>query len=692
VARPVILSNNQLLVGINRFGLVHDFYYPYVGLENHNTARTLRHLIGVWVDGRFSWLDDSSWEFEFAYEPRALVSQITATHKELAITLEFHDCVDHEYNVLMRRITVVNHAPHKRQIRLMLHQVFRISNNLNGDTAQYLPLDHAILHFKGHRNFIVKAATEDGEPFDQYSIGVWGIEGKEGTFRDAEDGELAGNPVEHGSVDSVMRFCLNLPAGGGQAAIHYWVTAARSREEAIELSRYFGPAHFDSRTQTTREHWHRWLQRGHAALDTLKASQRDWTEKSLLLIKSHTDRQGAVIASSDTDMLNYARDAYAYSWPRDAFFSLWPLLRIGYTEEARAFFEFSKRGLQRGGYLMHKYQSDAAAGSSWHPYDHHGRSELPIQEDETAVVILLVQLYYEMTGDKKLVRQLYIDLVKLMADFMVTYTDKATGLPHASYDLWEQKFLTTTYTTATIYAALKAAAELAELFGETEDAIRWQTTAEDMRVAAHRTFFNAETGYFYKGLLTTSEGTQFDATIDVSSFYGAFMMGLYEPNDPQLLQAAATLEQRLQSTTKNFQGVWRYEHDAYYTVDPDYIGDSWFVCTLWIAQYYLSIGRITDAKQIMEWVEGQMLPTGVMFERFNPVEQKCMSVAPMIWGQAEYINTVLDLQAVEQAPGSRQAKRTPRATHWCGKGAKSSKKSASSPKKIAVLVASPAKE
>ncbi|HUC86707.1 MAG TPA: glycoside hydrolase family 15 protein [Candidatus Saccharimonadales bacterium] len=687
MARPIILSNNQMLVGINRFGLVHDFYYPYVGLENHNTAKTLRHLIGVWINGRFSWLDDNNWQFTFAYEPSTLVSHITASHKELAVTLEFHDCIDHEYNALMRRITVVNNAPHEREIRLMLHQVFRISNSLNGDTAQYLPLDQAILHFKGHRNFIVKAATDDGQPFDQYSIGVWGIEGKEGTFRDAEDGELADNPVEHGSVDSVLRFRLDIAAGDRQT-VHYWVTAARSREEAIELSRYFGPAHFDSRSQATCEHWQRWLHHGHSALNTLGATRRGHTEKALLLIKAHTDNQGAVIASSDTDMLNYARDAYAYCWPRDAFFALWPLLRMGHTAEAKAFFEFCTRGLQHGGFLMHKYQADAAAGSSWHPYVHDGHSELPIQEDETAVVILLVKLYHEMTGDKKLVRQLYIDLVKQMADFMVTYTDKSTGLPHPSYDLWEQKFLTTTYSTAIVYASLKAATELAELFGETDDAIRWQTTAEDMRLAAHRTFFNPDTNYFYKGLLISDGDTQYDSTIDLSSFYGAFMMGLYEPNDPQLLQAAATLERVFKVDAKNFRGIGRYEHDAYYSSDPSSIGNPWFVCSLWVAQYYIASGRNEDAERIIQWVEKLMLPTGVLSEQISPADQSFLSVAPLVWSEAEYVNTVLDLQAAQEAAGHRKTATSPRATHWCGK--KPNKPSAGS-KKLAA-VASPAKE
>jgi GH15 family glucan-1,4-alpha-glucosidase len=61
MARPVVLSNGQLFVGLDENALVHDFYYPYVGLENLTNARSLQHKIGVWVDGVFSWTDDGTW-------------------------------------------------------------------------------------------------------------------------------------------------------------------------------------------------------------------------------------------------------------------------------------------------------------------------------------------------------------------------------------------------------------------------------------------------------------------------------------------------------------------------------------------------------------------------------------------------------------------------------------------------------
>ena len=48
---------------------------------------------------------------------------------------------------------------------------------------------------------------------------------------DAEDGELSGNPVEHGGVDSVIRF-NKLVSANQSVTLDYWVVAATSQSDA----------------------------------------------------------------------------------------------------------------------------------------------------------------------------------------------------------------------------------------------------------------------------------------------------------------------------------------------------------------------------------------------------------------------------------------------------------------------------
>src|SRR5689334_21677975 len=101
MGRPVVLSNGQLFVGLDEHGLVHDFYYPYVGLENLTTARSTQHKIGVWVDNQFSWTDDGSWQQDVNFDDSALISNISLTSDALGVTLHLQDFVDCDYNALI---------------------------------------------------------------------------------------------------------------------------------------------------------------------------------------------------------------------------------------------------------------------------------------------------------------------------------------------------------------------------------------------------------------------------------------------------------------------------------------------------------------------------------------------------------------------------------------------------------------
>src|ERR1700742_3427767 len=102
MGRLVVLSNGQLFVGLNEQGLVHDFYYPYVGLENLTNARILHHKIGVWVDNTFSWVDDGSWEISVNFRENALISKISMINNSLQLELLSEDFVDSEFNVFCR--------------------------------------------------------------------------------------------------------------------------------------------------------------------------------------------------------------------------------------------------------------------------------------------------------------------------------------------------------------------------------------------------------------------------------------------------------------------------------------------------------------------------------------------------------------------------------------------------------------
>jgi GH15 family glucan-1,4-alpha-glucosidase len=646
--RPIVLSNGKLHVGLNNYGTVHDFYYPYVGFENHSAGSNLRHRVGVWVDGGISWTDNpndssgkSEWDFTFRYPHSALVGYTMAKNDRIGIILEFDDFVDANVDAFFRNIHIVNLRDHPREIRLFMHQAFAIGDSRsNTDTAQYIPNSDAILHYRGRRAFVISGSCNN-TTFDQHTVGLFGIEGKDGTFRDAEDGELCMNNVEHGRVDSTIRFTVNIDSNSSQR-VHYWIAAGLSTREALNVHRVIKKDSALSNLKKTADWWNEWLKPTYKVLEKIDPDYREGFLQSMMIIKSQIDAGGAIIASTDTSMLNYSRDAYAYCWPRDGAYTVWPLMRIGYTEEPYRFFVFTKAGMHPDGYMMHKYRADGALGSSWHSYVHEdGVIAPPIQEDETALPLYMFVEYYKLHPSEELINEFYDSMIVPMADFLTGYVDDETGLPKPSYDLWEQTFFTSTYTTAVTYAALIAASDLAVSVNDQYNSVKWRSAANDIQTAAHKYLFNSKRKVFYRGINIRDGQVVCDEVVDCSSVFGAYMFGLFASDSDEVKMSIDTVKE-LFGVNQGALGLPRCENDEYRRVSPGVTGNYWFITSFWLAQYYLDIGEREKAFEILNWAKGHALSTGVMAEQLDPATNQIISPAPLTWTHAEYIATLLD--------------------------------------------------
>lgn len=637
MARLVMLGNGSMLVGLDEFGLVHDFYYPYVGLENLTTSRVSNHKIGVYIEGEFSWVEDDSWDRSVDFRDDAQISRISMRNEGLGVELKFEDFVDIEYNAFIRKIAVTNLREEERDIRLFMHQLFQISDGGRADTALYEPEDSYILDYKGRCCLLTFAQFADGQPFDQYAIGNYGIEGKVGTWKDAEDGQLSGNAVEHGGVDSVVSLSRTYAPHETQE-VQYWVAAGDSQHTVEGIHKTIQRETVESRLSAARGYWENWLRTGQDVLQKLPDHQQVIIRKSLLIIAANTDRRGGVIASGDSSIYNYGRDYYSYVWPRDGVYVFWPLIMLGYTEEPKRFFEFCRDILSKDGYLMHKYQPDRAIGSSWHPLVHGNHAELAIQEDETAAVVMLLKEFLDHNPEQvEFVRNLYGTLIKPAAGFMEHFFDEETKLPHASYDLWEEKFGTSSYTTALTYRALLCASEIADQFEHVDDALRWQAAAEKIQQNIH--YLYGEDKVLHKGfLLQKDEKIHHDTTLDVSSLYGFVA---YDLGDDEVKSATMRAVEEVLLGSAPIGGTPRYEGDNYFKSDPQYQGNPWFVTTLWLAQCYIKEGNKEAAAMLISWMENLALEGGVWPEQIHPETGAPLGVAPLVWSHAEYIRTVL---------------------------------------------------
>ncbi len=645
--KSLVLGNGNMLITLDKRAQVKDFYFPYVGLENQ-AGSLFTHRIGVWTDNQFSWFDDEAWEIHINYQADTLVSDIQATNSNLQIRVNFNDVVYNEKNIFIRKATIHNLADQKRLIKIFFHQEFEIFESYRGDSGFYDPIKNLIVHYKGKRVLVVNATTGRSS-FDEYSVGNFGIDGKEGTYKDAEDGMLSKNPVEHGRVDSVIGVTTAIEAHQ-TGEVFYWIVAGRFLKEANELNYYVlekGPEYLMG---TARDYWKAWVNRQPFHFQTLDDSIAALFIKSMLIMRTHVDNRGAIIASADTDVLFHGKDTYSYVWPRDAALIAMALDKTGDSPVVKKFFEFCNQVISDEGYFWHRYKADMSLGSSWHAWIKDGLPILPIQEDETASIIIALWQYYNLSKDLEFIELIYNSLIKKSAEFMMVHKDELTGLPKPSFDLWEERFGIHTYTCATVYGALMAASKFAALLGKTDSENLYASTAKQIQQAMMKYLYDEKEGYFYKSVSTEGKEVVADKRVDASSVYGVFRYGVLPVSDQRLKKAWQKTEEKL-SFGRQTGGLARYEDDFYFrAVD---VPNPWFITTLWKAQYHIACAQnqsdLQIVKDILAWVVKYAMPSGILSEQLHPDSGEVISVAPLIWSHAEFVVTVLNyLEKLEE--------------------------------------------
>ena len=643
--RDIPVGNGSLLVTFDDKYQIRDIYFPHVGQENHTQGQPCR--FGVWVDGEFSWVADKSWKRTLKYLPETLVTDVTLTNKDLSIEIHCNDTVASHHNVFLRRVRVINKASKERHFRLFLHHDLRIYENNFGDTAYYDPETHSLIHYKKHRYFLINTEPH----FDSFATGRKAFQSQEGTWRDAEDGELHGGAMTEGSVDSTIGMHLTI-AGEGEAEFYYWITAGTSYTAVADLDRLVREQPPQKFLDYTGNYWRAWVNKNDANLDELPNDVVELYKRSLLIVHTQIDRGGAILAANDYDVTERATDHYSYLWTRDGAFVANALDLAGYSHLTRKFFHFCGQIVHKNGYFLQKYNADGTVASGWHAsWDPHRKEKLvPIQEDETSLVLWALWEHYDRYRDIEFAQRLYRQMTVPCADFLVDFRDPETGLPMPSWNLWEDRHGVHTFTCTTVVAGLRAAANFAVLFAEYDKALEYRDAAAKMVEAMKQHLFSADLGRFLRSLQTSGESLEPDSTVDASHF-ALFYFGCFAADDPMVEGTMKAVKEQLSID----HGISRFNNDGYMRVSESIPGNTWFICTLWYAEYLIANAKsradLAEAMAIIRWVVDKALPSGVLAEQLDPITGAHVSVSPLTWSHSTFVATVMSyLQKFRSLP------------------------------------------
>ena len=228
MTRDLPLGNGNLLVTFDSDYNLRDIYYPHVGKANQSSACVSR--TGVWVDGKFSWLQDSSWQKSLDYVLDTLATRVVLTNEELGLRLQFNDAVDFSRDIFLRRVEVFNLEPRPREVRLFFHYEFLFWEVGRGDTIYYDPEGNNLVAYKDDCYFLLNGALGD-----QIGVVDWTTGHKDGgegeAWLDPDAGILKREGISFGTVEGVVAVHEPVLPANGSSAIYAWIAAGRSLDE-----------------------------------------------------------------------------------------------------------------------------------------------------------------------------------------------------------------------------------------------------------------------------------------------------------------------------------------------------------------------------------------------------------------------------------------------------------------------------
>ena len=642
--RNLPVGNGEMLVAFDDLYRMRDIYWPRIGMPNHTCGHPQR--FGVWVDGQFSWVDGEGWTRDLRYRADTLVTDVRLRHEQLGVELACEDAVDYWSPVYFRRVTVTDLVGRPRDIRLFFHQDISVQESPVGDTVNYDPATGGLIHYKDNTYFLINGCDTRRFGIEHWATGQKRIGDAEGTWRDAEDGLLSRNAIAQGSVDSTVGLNVAV-APWGSATCHYWIAAGHDYNSVRDLNEKVREKTPQRMMDRSEAYWRLWACKEPVDFSPLPERIRDLYVRSQLVLRTQIDNGGAIIAANDHDITHFAGDTYSYMWPRDGALVSYALILAGHSELSRNFFRFCERVIGKDGYFLHKYHATGTLASSWHPWMLDGQKVLPIQEDETALVVWALRKHFQVFRDVEFVKTLYNTLIVAPAQWMLRYRDH-NGLPLPSWDLWEERRGVHLFTVASTIGALKSAAAFAHDMGAFDRSAEFNEGAERMRGSLLRHLWDPDRKRFARMATLQPDGSyKLDLTLDASAF-SLFAFGALAASDPKVTSHMEQVRERLWVRT-GVGGIARYEEDYYHQVEKrnttDVPGNPWAICTLWYAQWLIekaqSEAELREALPYLDWVLARAFPSGILAEQFDPYNGTPISVSPLTWSHATVMIVVM---------------------------------------------------
>jgi GH15 family glucan-1,4-alpha-glucosidase len=345
----------------------------------------------------------------------------------------------------------------------------------------------------------------------------------------------------------------------------------------------------------------------------------DWQEiviRSAITLKLCSfEDTGAILAALTTSIPEAAASGrnwdYRYCWPRDAYFTVMSLNRLGATTTMENFINYLINSVISSnvqflaplypivpGTPLEEYEAAALKGFRGMGPVRVGNGASNQRQNDIygSVILAAAQMFWDMRlprpGDRALYHQL--KPIGMMA--------KTTSL-EADAGIWEYRGRTRAHTFSAVmcWAALERLGRIAHRVGETADGEEWFKAAAELKERILEGAWNKGGGYFSGSL----GGSELDAALLLMP-----EIGIISYDDPRFQKTLAAIEKHLLVNGL----MMRYaEADDFGMPETAFL-----VCTFWYIEALANCGRLEEASKLFERVLALRNHVGILSEDAVP--------------------------------------------------------------------------
>jgi GH15 family glucan-1,4-alpha-glucosidase len=412
-------------------------------------------------------------------------------------------------------------------------------------------------------------------------------------------------PLRQESQDATCEFSLR---AGERATFVFGGVRPRGQQPEMEF--------VEQRFHETARFWKGWIARS-----KYKGRWREMVNRSALMLKLLISREhGSLIAAptfSLPEEIGGVRNwDYRFTWLRDAAFTLYALIRLGFVDETEAFIEWLKGRLgddAERGPLQVMYGIDGRQKLDELTLDHlHGyENSRPVRIGNAAYQQLQLDIYGEMMDSIYLASK-YGDPMTYAGwqevHRMLDWLGKNWQRPDEG--IWEvrgggREFL---HSRLMCWVAFDRALRLAEKRSLSAPFDAWLRTRDAIREDIFTNFWDEDLQSFVQ-----SKGTK---NVDASVLLMP-LMRFISPVDPMWCSTMKAIESRLVEDTL----VHRYEAESTHVDGLPGGEGSFTACSFWYIECLARAGKLEKAQLLFEKLLGYANHLGLYSEQIGPSGQ-----------------------------------------------------------------------